>query len=81
MKKILLFAAALLTLTAVNAKVWLINYNDNAQADFKTIADAVKYKDFQNGDVLYVEPISLQLHSSKVVNARSDKTYTITINN
>ena len=27
------------------------------------------------------EPISLQLHSSKVVNARSDKTYTITINN
>lgn len=27
------------------------------------------------------EPISLQLHSSKVVNAKSDKTYTITINN
>ena len=56
MRKILLFAAALLTVTAVNAKVWRINYNDNAQADFKTIADALKYKDFQNGDVLYVEP-------------------------
>lgn len=56
MRKILLFAAALLAVTAVNAKVWRINYNDNAQADFKTIADALKYKDFQNGDVLYVEP-------------------------
>lgn len=56
MRKILLFAAALLTVTAANAKVWRINYDDNAQADFKTIADAVKYKDFQNGDVLYIEP-------------------------
>ena len=31
--------------------------------------------------VITYEVISLQLHSSKVVNAQSDKTYTITINN
>lgn len=56
MRKILLFAAALLTVTAASAKTWRINYNDNAKADFKTIAEALKYKDFQNGDVLYIEP-------------------------
>ena len=38
----------------------------------------------QSGHSYFVntyEVISLQLHSSKVVNAQSDKTYTITINN
>lgn len=55
MRKILLFAAALLTVTAVNAKVWRINYNDNAKADFKTIAACLEYKDFTDGDTLYMD--------------------------
>lgn len=74
MRKILLFAAALLTVTAVNAKVWRINYNDNAQADFKTIADALKYKDFQNGDVLYIEP---GIHSGSTADNKVSKPCTI----
>ena len=55
MRKILLFAAALLTVTAANAKVWRINYDDNAQADFKTIATCLEYKDFTDGDTLYMD--------------------------
>lgn len=74
MRKILLFAAALLTVTAVNAKVWRINYNDNAQADFKTIADALKYKDFQNGDVLYIEP---GIHAGSTADNKVTKPCTI----
>lgn len=55
MRKILLFAAALLTVTAVNAKVWRINYNDNAQADFKTIKACLSWNGFTEGDTLYIE--------------------------
>lgn len=56
MRKILLFAAALLTVTAANAKVWRINYNDNAQADFKTIKLCLAWNGFTEGDTLYMEP-------------------------
>lgn len=55
MRKILLFAAALLTVTAANAKVWRINYNDNAQADFKTIKACLSWNGFTEGDTLYIE--------------------------
>lgn len=56
MKKILFFAAALLSVTAANAKVWRINYEDNAKADFKTIKEACNEAKVQNGDTLYMEP-------------------------
>ena len=56
MRKILLFAAALLTVTAANAKVWRINYEDNAKADFKTIKEACNEAKVKNGDTLYMEP-------------------------
>lgn len=56
MKKILFFAAALLCVTAANAKVWRINYEDNAKADFKTIKEACNEAKVQNGDTLYMEP-------------------------
>lgn len=56
MKKILFFAAALLCVTAANAKVWRINYEDNAQADFKTIKLCLAWNGFTEGDTLYMEP-------------------------
>ena len=56
MRKILLFAAALLTVTAANAKVWRINYEDNAKADFKTIKEACNEAKVKDGDTLYMEP-------------------------
>jgi len=74
MKKILFFAVALLCVTAASAKTWRINYNDNAKADFKTIAEALKYKDFQNGDVLYIEP---GIHSGSAADNTVSKPCTI----
>lgn len=56
MKKYLFFAAALLCATAANAKLWRINYNDNAQADFKTIKLCLAWNGFTEGDTLYMEP-------------------------
>ena len=56
MKKYLFFAAALLCATAANAKVWRINYEDNAKADFKTIKEACNEAKVQDGDTLYIEP-------------------------
>lgn len=56
MKKYLFFAAALLCATAADAKVWRINYDDNAQADFKTIALCQAWNGFTEGDTLYMEP-------------------------
>ncbi len=56
MKKFLFFAAALLCVTTVNAKTWRINYDDNANADFKTLAAACASTRVKKGDVLYVEP-------------------------
>lgn len=55
MKKFLFFAAALLCITAANAKVWRINYDDNAQADFKTIKLCLAWNGFTEGDTLYIE--------------------------
>lgn len=56
MKKYLFFAAALLCATAANAKVWRINYEDNAKADFKTIKEACNEAKVKDGDTLYMEP-------------------------
>ena len=56
MRKILFLAAALLTVTAANAKVWRINYEDNAKADFKTIKEACDEAKVKDGDTLYMEP-------------------------
>ncbi|MBQ9602982.1 MAG: hypothetical protein IJR42_04140 [Paludibacteraceae bacterium] len=56
MRKILLFAAALLTVTTANAKVWRINYDDNAKADFLTITDACTAAKVADTDTLYCEP-------------------------
>lgn len=56
MKKYLFFAAALLCATAANAKLWRINYDDNAQADFKTIKLCLAWNGFTDGDTLYMEP-------------------------
>lgn len=55
MRKILLFAAALLTVTTANAKVWRINYDDNAKADFKTISAACAAAKVADSDTLYCE--------------------------
>lgn len=56
MRKTLLFAAALLTVTTANAKVWRINYDDNAKADFLTITDACTAAKVADTDTLYCEP-------------------------
>lgn len=56
MKKIFFFAAATLCVTAANAKVWRINYDDNAQADFKTIQLCQSWSGYTDGDTLYMEP-------------------------
>ena len=55
MKKILFFAAAMICATAANAKVWRINYEDNANADFKTIAAACQADEVADTDTLYCE--------------------------
>lgn len=55
MKKILFFAAAMLCVTAANAKAWRINYEDNANADFKTIAAACSAAKVADTDTLYLE--------------------------
>ena len=74
MRKILLFAAALLTVTAANAKVWRINYDDNAQADFKTIAACLSWNGFTEGDTLYMEP---GVHNGSQANNTISKSCTI----
>ncbi len=56
MKKILFFAAAMLCVTAANAKVWRINYDENANADFRTITAACSDARVANTDTLYCEP-------------------------
>lgn len=56
MKKILFFAAAMLCVTAANAKVWRINYDENANADFRTITAACNSAKVANTDTLYCEP-------------------------
>lgn len=55
MKKILFFAAAMLCVTAANAKVWRINYDANANADFRTITAACAAAKVADTDTLYCE--------------------------
>lgn len=55
MKKIF-FAVAILYAMTANAKIWRINYNDDTQADFKTIAACQAWNGFTDGDTLYIEP-------------------------
>lgn len=55
MKKLILFAAAATFALAANAKVWRINYEDNANAEFKTIAAACSAVKVADTDTLYLE--------------------------
>ena len=55
MKKLILLAAAATFAFAANAKVWRINYDENANADFKTITAACASGKVANTDTLYCE--------------------------
>lgn len=55
MKKFLLFAAAVMTTAAVNAKVWRVNPNEAAIPDFLSVTDATASKKVNAGDTLYIE--------------------------
>lgn len=74
MKKYLFFAAALLCATAANAKLWRINYDDNAQADFKTIKLCLAWNGFTDGDTLYMEP---GVHNGSVSDNTISKSCTV----
>ena len=56
MKKLILLAAAVTFAFAANAKVWRINYDENANADFRTITAACNSAKVANTDTLYCEP-------------------------
>lgn len=56
MKKLILLAAAVTFAFAANAKVWRINYDENANADFRTITAACSSAKVANTDTLYCEP-------------------------
>lgn len=56
MKKFILFAAAAVFALSANAKVWRINYDENANADFRTITAACSSSKVANTDTLYCEP-------------------------
>lgn len=56
MKKLILLAAAVTFAFAANAKVWRINYDENANADFQTITAACSSAKVANTDTLYCEP-------------------------
>ena len=55
MKKLILLAAAATFAFAANAKVWRINYDENANADFKTLTAACASGKVANTDTLYCE--------------------------
>ena len=55
MKKLFLLAAAATFAFAANAKVWRINYDENANADFKTLTAACASGKVANTDTLYCE--------------------------
>lgn len=48
-------AAAMLCAAGANAKIWRINYDDNAKADFKTLKEACEHVSVAEGDTLYCE--------------------------
>ena len=60
MKKILLLAAVLVSSLVANAKVWRINPNEAARADFLNVTDATAAAKVNRGDTLYCEPGSYQ---------------------
>lgn len=56
MKKLFLCLAGAAAALTLNAKVWRVNYDENAQADFKTIKEACATTLVSDGDTLYMEP-------------------------
>ncbi len=56
MKKLFLCLAGAAAALTLNAKVWRVNYDENAKADFKTIAAACATTLVSDGDTLYMEP-------------------------
>ncbi len=55
MKKLILLAAAATFAFAANAKVWRINYDENANADFRTLTAACSSGKVADTDTLYCE--------------------------
>lgn len=53
--KFFALAAAMLCAAGANAKIWRINYDDNAKADFKTLKEACEHVSVAEGDTLYCE--------------------------
>jgi len=60
MKKLILLAAVLVSAAAANAKVWRVNPNEAARADFLSVTDACNAMKVTRGDTLYCEPGSYQ---------------------
>lgn len=56
MKKILLSTAVVLCAVTLNAKTWRINYDQSANADFRTLKEACDNVNVHDGDVFYMEP-------------------------
>lgn len=56
MKKLFLCLAGAAAALTLNAKVWRVNYDENAKADFKTIKEACATTLVSDGDTLYMEP-------------------------
>lgn len=56
MKKLFLCLAGAAAALTLNAKVWRVNYDENAKADFKTIKEACSTTLVSDGDTLYMEP-------------------------
>lgn len=56
MKKFFLCLAGAAAALTLNAKVWRVNYDENAKADFKTIKEACSTTLVSDGDTLYMEP-------------------------
>ena len=53
MKKYLLIAAAVLCAVAVNAKVWRVNPDEAALADFQSLDEACEADQVEKFDTLY----------------------------
>ena len=60
MKKLILLAAVLVSAAAANAKVWRVNPNEAARADFLSLTEATSAAKVNRGDTLYCEPGSYQ---------------------
>ena len=56
MKKILVLSAAVLMALAANAKIWRINPNEAALADFQSLDEACEADQVEKFDTLYCEP-------------------------